>query len=249
MKPEIQLLHNVWSTNRAVQATDNHQISFNELTNSIVSTGPFSFFIIDFYDMSISHVSESVYEMHGLEPKNINDILGMLHPDDISFVIKAEDFLTKFFLEKVSRDKLMRYKISYNYRVRLKDNNYALFNHQALMLTMDENYGYGKSLIINTRIDHLTHISNYKISLIGLHGEPSYMNISIDENGEVPATFSKREIDIIKNIAEGLNSAEIADKLFIAESTVKKHRNNILNKAACKNTVQLVKACVLQGLI
>ncbi|WP_409035662.1 response regulator transcription factor [Pedobacter africanus] len=41
----------------------------------------------------------------------------------------------------------------------------------------------------------------------------------------------------IKNIAEGLSSGEIADKLFIAESTVKQHRKNILAKAECKNTV------------
>ena len=64
MNAEIQTLHNVWSANRSVNVTDNHQISFNELTNAIVSTGPFSFFIMDFYDMSISHVSDSVYEMH-----------------------------------------------------------------------------------------------------------------------------------------------------------------------------------------
>lgn len=251
MNTEIQTLHKVWSANRSVKVTENHQISFNELTNSIVSTGPFSFFIIDFYDMSISYVSDSVYEMHGLNPGQItiNDILGTLHPDDIGFVIKAEDFLTTFFLNKVGREKLMRYKISYNYRVRLKDGNYVLFNHQALMLTLDETGGFGKSLIINTRIDHLGQIPNYKVSLIGLQGEPSFMNLSIDENTEVPVSFSKREIEIIKNIAEGLNSGEIANKLFIAESTVKQHRKNILTKAECKNTAQLVKTCILQGMI
>ncbi|WP_214226693.1 LuxR C-terminal-related transcriptional regulator [Pedobacter sp. B4-66] len=251
MNAEIQTLHNVWSANRSAKLIDNHQISFNELTNSVVSTGPFSFFIIDFYDMSISNVSDSVYEMHGLNPDNItiNDILGTLHPDDIGFVIRAEDFLTKFFLEKVSREKLMRYKISYNYRVRLKNGSYVLFNHQALMLTLDEIGGFGKSLIINTRIDHLGSTPNYKVSLIGLQGEPSFMNLSIDENAEVLISFSKREIEIIKSIAAGLSSGEIADKLFIAESTVKKHRKNILAKAECKNTAQLVKTCILQGLI
>jgi len=251
MNPEIQTLHHVWSANRAVQKTSGHQISFNELTNSIVSTGPFSFYIIDFYDMSISHISDSLYEMHDFNPENIsfNDILGAIHPDDIGFVIKAEDFLTKFFLEKVGRDKLMSYKISYNHRARLKNGEYALFNHQALMLTIDEDGGYGKSLNIHTRIDHLSNISNYKISLIGLHGEPSYMNLNIEGISDSSPTFSKREIDIIKHISEGCGSGKIAEKLFIAESTVKTHRKNILEKSGCKNTAQLIKACVLQGLI
>lgn len=251
MKPEIQTLHNVWSDNRAVLETNNQQISFNELTNSIISTGPFSYYIIDFYDMSISHISDSLYEMHDFDPTKttFNDILGAIHPDDIGFVIKAEEFLANYFSEKVGRDKLMSYKISYSHRARLKNGEYALFNHQALMLTLDEKGGYGKSLNIHTRIDHLSNISNYKISLIGLHGEPSYLNLSIDGNVEIPTSFTRREVEIIKNIAEGLSSAEIADKLFIAESTVKKHRKNILAKADCKNTIQLVKTCILQGLI
>lgn len=251
MNTEIETLHNVWSANRSAKVTDNHQISFNELTNSIVSTGPFSFYIIDFYDMSLSHISDSLYEMHGFDPYTVsfNDVLGAIHPDDMGFVIEAEEFLTKFFIEKVGRDKLMRYKISYSHRARLKNGDYVLFNHQALMLTLDENGGYGKSLNIHTRIDHLSKVPTYKISLIGLHGEPSYMNINLKGNADTPVSLSKREIDIIKNIAEGLNSAEIADKLFIAESTVKKHRKNILLKSECKNTAQLVKTCILQGLI
>src|SRR5690606_20179641 len=151
-------------------------ISFNDLTNSVVSTGPFSFYIIDFYDMSISNISDSLYEIHGFnrDDTTFNDILDAIHPEDLSFVIQAETFLTKFFSEKVGRDKLMRYKISYSHRAKLKNGNYALFNHQALMLTLDENGGFGKSLNIHTRIDHLSNASNYKVSLIGLFGEPSY---------------------------------------------------------------------------
>jgi len=251
MKTEIELLHNVWAANRAQQLTTDQHLSFNELTNSIVSTGPFSFYIIDFFDMAISHISASLYEMHGFEPEDLsfNDLLAAIHPEDIGFVIKAEAFIAKFFVEKMSPDKLLRYKITYNYRARIIGGDYVLFNHQALMLTLDENNGYGKSLNINTRIDHLSHTNNFKISLIGLHGEPSYMNLSLEENDTLPAVFSKREMDIIKLISEGLSSCEIAEKLFISELTVRKHRNNILTKANCKNTAQLIKICVLQGLV
>src|SRR5687768_18219569 len=45
MKPEIQKLHNVWENNRAVQDTSFPQISFDDLTNSIISTGPFYYYI------------------------------------------------------------------------------------------------------------------------------------------------------------------------------------------------------------
>lgn len=251
MLSEIQNLHDVWLNNRTVRTTSSNQISFDDLTNSIISTGPFSFYIIDFFDMSLSHISPSIYEMHGFNPESIsfNDVLGAIHPEDVSFVIKAEDFLTKFFSDTIGREKLLTYKISYSHRARLTNGEYALFNHQALMLTMDDNGGYGKSLNIHTRIDHLSNLNTYKISLIGLNGEPSFMNLSLDEEIKECKEFSKREIDIIKLISDGLNNTEIAEKLFISALTVKKHRNNILTKSDSKNTAELIKNCILQGII
>lgn len=248
---EIQNLHNVWLPNRTIGTTRSHQISFDDLTNSIISTGPFYFYIIDFFDMSLSHISPALYDMHGFDPENtsFNDILSAIHPEDLEFVIKAEDFLTHFFSENIDRDKLMSYKASYCFRSRLHNGEYALFNHQALMLTMDDNGGYGKSLNIHTRLDHLTNFSTSKISLIGLYGEPSFMNISLTENKSGIIEFSKREIDIIRLLSDGLNNTEIAKKLFISPLTVKKHRMNILAKSDSKNTVELIKKSILQGLI
>jgi DNA-binding CsgD family transcriptional regulator len=250
MVSEIQGLHDVWMANRTAVKTK-AQISFDDLTNSIISTGPFSFYIIDFFDMSLSHISPSIYEMHGFDPETItfNDILGAIHPEDVEFVIKAEDFLTKFFYENVGREKLLTYKISYCYRAKLKNGDFALFSHQALMLTMDDTGGYGKSLNIHTRIDHLSSQNTYKISLIGLNGEPSFMNLSLYDSDRENKQFSKREIDIIRLVGAGLNNTEIGKKLFISPLTVKKHRNNIMAKSDSKNTAELIKNCMLQGII
>lgn len=251
MDAEIQNLHNVWLSNRTTRTTSSHPISFDDLTNSIISTGPFYFYIIDFFDMSLSHISPALYQMHGFDQEDMtfNHILNAIHPEDLDFVVKAEAFLTRFFSENISRDKLMSYKISYCHRARLDNGEYVLFNHQALMLTMDDDGGYGKSLNIHTRIDHLTNFNTYKISLIGLHGEPSFMNLSLNENDEDSIEFSKREIDIIRLLGNGLNNNEIAAKLFISPLTVKKHRKNILAKSDSKNTVELIKNSILQGLI
>ena len=144
---------------------------------------------------------------------------------------------------------MLSYKTSYNFRFRLKNGEYALFNHQSLMLSLDDNGGLGKSLNIHTRIDHLSNFNTYKVSFIGLNEEPSFMNLYADEKNQELKEFSKREIDIIKLIGNGLNNEEIAEKLFISALTVKKHRNNILAKSDSKNTAQLIKNCILQGII
>jgi DNA-binding CsgD family transcriptional regulator len=251
MLPEIQSLYDVWHPNRIAKDNTAYQISFDELTNSIISTGPFYFYIIDFFDMTLSHVSPAIAEFHGFDTETVsfNDILGAIHPDDIDFVAKSEAVSTDFFYNKVGYEKMLNYKVSYSFRFRLKNGEYALFNHQTLMLSLDDNGGLGKSLNIHTRIDHLSNLNTYKISLIGLNGEPSFMNLSPEQDNQNIKEFSKREIDIIKLISNGLSNVEIAEKLFISALTVKKHRNNILVKSDSKNTAQLIKNCIFQGII
>lgn len=60
--------------------------------------------------------------------------------------------------------------------------------------------------------------------------------------------LSRREIDVVQLIKEGLSSKEIAGRLDIAVKTVEVHRYNILKKLNLKNTAALVNYCNSQGL-
>ncbi len=253
MSTQIQKLHDVWVNyrNKSEQNTDLPQITLEDLNNAITSTGPFYFYVIDFADMSISHISPSIYDIHNLEPGNVvfDDILNTLHPDDIDFISITEATLANFFYEEIGIEKILHYKMNYCFRTKMKNGKYAMMNHQALLLTLDEKGGYGKSLNIHTCISHLTNTNTYQFSLIGLNGEPSFMNLNNQTGFLKETAFSKREIEILRLVSNGNNNNEIADKLCISQLTVKKHRKNILQKANCKNTTQLIKNCVLQGLI
>ena len=52
--------------------------------------------------------------------------------------------------------------------------------------------------------------------------------------------ISEREMDVVRLIAEGLNSEHIAQRLFLSEHTVKTHRKNILEKLNMNNTAELL---------
>jgi DNA-binding CsgD family transcriptional regulator len=253
MTGNIQKLHNVWlaSQNKSTQNTVLSTITFDDLTNSIISTGKFYYYIIDFYDMTLSYTSTTIDEIHGFHHAEVlfNDILESIHPDDVAFVVNAEAFLTNFFFNNIAREKLLKYKISYCFRARLANGTFGLFNHQALMLTLDDQGKYGKSLNIHTHIDHLSFANTYRISLIGLDGEPSYMNLNPTDGVKSGIEFSKREIEIIKHIADGMSNIEIGEKLHISPLTVKKHRDTILKKSKCKNTAHLIKTVIQQGFL
>ena len=61
--------------------------------------------------------------------------------------------------------------------------------------------------------------------------------------------LSMREIDVIKLIADGATSKEIADKLFISVATVKSHRNNIMKKLNVNDMASLIKIAIRKGLV
>jgi DNA-binding NarL/FixJ family response regulator len=61
--------------------------------------------------------------------------------------------------------------------------------------------------------------------------------------------LTKREIEVIKLIAEELTTTEISEKLFISPRTVDSHRRNLLQKIGVKNTAGLVKFALQNGII
>lgn len=61
--------------------------------------------------------------------------------------------------------------------------------------------------------------------------------------------LTAREREILKLIAEGHTSREIADMLFVSLSTVVGHRTKVMEKLDLKNRTELVKYAMRKGLI
>ena len=61
--------------------------------------------------------------------------------------------------------------------------------------------------------------------------------------------LTTREREVVKLIAEGKSSKEIADLLFISVRTVDNHRANIMEKLNLKKTADLVKYAIQKGYI
>lgn len=72
-------------------------------------------------------------------------------------------------------------------------------------------------------------------------------NKAKSSKGGVPLT--KREIEVLRLIAEEYSNPEIAKELFISIRTVDTHRRNLLEKLQAKNTAGLVKYAIKNGII
>jgi DNA-binding NarL/FixJ family response regulator len=61
--------------------------------------------------------------------------------------------------------------------------------------------------------------------------------------------LSPRESEVVKLIAEGNTSREIAETLVISEKTVERHRSNILEKLGMRDRVDLTRYAIRRGLV
>ncbi|SHJ67043.1 response regulator transcription factor [Aquimarina spongiae] len=63
----------------------------------------------------------------------------------------------------------------------------------------------------------------------------------IDQQKIEELGLSKREYEVLCEIASGLSNKEIAQKLFVSESTIKTHVSNILVKLDAKRRTQAIQ--------
>ena len=61
--------------------------------------------------------------------------------------------------------------------------------------------------------------------------------------------LTAREQEVVKLIAEGYSSKQIAEALVISEKTVERHRANILEKLGMHDRVELTRYAIRRGLV
>ena len=64
-----------------------------------------------------------------------------------------------------------------------------------------------------------------------------------------PDGMTRRETEVLRLIARGLSNQAIAESLFVSETTVKTHINNLFAKAGVRDRAQAVGYAYQHGLV
>jgi DNA-binding CsgD family transcriptional regulator len=217
----------------------------------LFQVGDFYYLIFTVAILDLEFVSKEIETALGYQPSefNIRMLMDKLHPDDRPYFLNFENKATEFFAT-LPIEKLMKYKIRYDYRIQKKNGEYIRILQQSAVIEHDENGGILRTLVVHTDITHLKAEGKPAFSIIGLDGEPSYINIDVEKVFAVSKEFlSKREKQVLSLLIEGKLSKDIGDILNISKQTVDKHRKNMLHKNGLSNTGELIGKAVRHGWI
>jgi DNA-binding NarL/FixJ family response regulator len=74
------------------------------------------------------------------------------------------------------------------------------------------------------------------------------LKTDLQQQNAIPP-LTKREKEVLTNIAAGLTNMQIAEKLFISIDTVDSHRKNLYTKLNVKNTAMLIRFALENNLV
>ncbi|HOO10602.1 MAG TPA: response regulator transcription factor, partial [Cyclobacteriaceae bacterium] len=76
-----------------------------------------------------------------------------------------------------------------------------------------------------------------------------FIEFKFNEKEQSQRNISKRELEVLELMAQGLANQEIADKLFVSINTVKTHSSNLFSKLEVGRRTQAIKKAKGLGLI
>ena len=221
---------------------------------SLFSAGLVYYYIFNFETYKFDFVSDGVRIILGIEPESftLEYFFSILNPEDIDKMHEKEAVVLDFF-NKLSKEEMPLYKASYLMRLRHTDGNYKTILHQSKTINISLEGKIQQVLGIHTDISYLNIHFDHKISFIG-NKRQSYFAIETTApcefvENKFKEQFTKREIEILATIAKGNSFTEIADLLDISPNTINTHKKNIMRKAGCKSSPELIARCIREGVI
>ncbi len=75
-------------------------------------------------------------------------------------------------------------------------------------------------------------------------------SVALQQSASMPVpVITRRELEVLALIAEGLTNNEIAERIYVSVTTVETHRKNLLLKFGAKNVAELVKLAFYHKII
>jgi DNA-binding CsgD family transcriptional regulator/PAS domain-containing protein len=209
----------------------------------VVDSGCISIF--DLYQRKHVYYSPKYSTLLGWDAKlaesDVTYTNSLVHPDDLPLLFKAGIYYITLGFALADRRESRHYKTIFDFRVRGKDGNFVRIIEQQIPLEFDKagNVWLALSMVDLSPDNDLG--SPFRGRLKNQLTGELYDFPPVEDPARVKSTLTTREKEILKLIARGLISKEIADKLYISVNTVNTHRQRIIEKLNVSNTYEAIR--------
>jgi DNA-binding CsgD family transcriptional regulator len=218
-----------------------------ELEKSLLLNKQF-FILVDLIQLKIKFTSSGSKELFGIDPERVDPstFYTRTHPD---ILLRHNIARTKLLNlgQELFITKQPYSLLSTNLKFRNSSEEYSDFLVQCYLFYSEIPYKTVFLLQVVTDIEMMSTIKyGYHFYLGSDMSFFCYPDARLLNTGNV---FSKREFEIVSLLAEGRNSHQIADKLFLSVHTVNTHRRNLLKKSGKTSTNELILSLKERGVI
>lgn len=240
---------------------DGSQINYSEIFKSNPLTDLFSvltkasFYIIDHSTLNWVFVSDAIlyqtgYSANDFRTEGFDLQKKIIHSDYFDFSFNYANCMALAKIEGQEGSKKQQVLYSTEYLVQKKDGSFYKNLQQSMILNVDANGKVVLSVHVNHDISFLKKSNMANTTILLPDGIVYSQAYNAQTNKLIDyGKISTREIEVIKELALGLESKQIAEKLFISHHTVDTHRRNLLDKFNCRDTSALIVYCKLCGII
>lgn len=178
--------------------------------------------------------------------KEENNFESRIHPEDLIVLSNTQKRLFEY-LQTIQANKILEYKLVYEFRVLNPNNKYVRIISQHQVLELDENGNPWLVMGIADLSPNTSPLDNIKIQVVNfVTGE--MLPLSKFEEREL-VELTPREKEILLLIKSGMLSKEISDILSVSIHTVNKHRQNIMQKMNTDNIFGAIEYARKLGLL
>lgn len=228
---------------------DHHKILLQQLAK-MGNSGVTVFDLFKKEHMFSSYNMEALfgYDMEAIEQIGTDYFSSRIHPDDCLTLTQNGIRLLNFILA-LPVDERKDYKLINEYRILNQEESYVRVVEQHQVLELDSSGNLWLSLSV---IDISPNQENYqgvRCQLLNFKTGKFIPQTFAEPIAKPLSELTKREIEVLELIREGLLSKEISDKLFISVHTVNTHRQRILVKLGVDNSMEAVNYASQLGLL
>jgi DNA-binding CsgD family transcriptional regulator len=204
----------------------------SEMNNSGINVFDISKRQVVFYSANFGRLlgySPADYEKTGM-----NFFIDKIHPEDIIRGASLGVSIMKLFNSFPVAEKL-DYKMIQEYRMLNSDNKYVRLIEQYQMIELDAN---GQIWLMMGVVDVSPNQEDMNEMKCQLMNFKTGQFVPFEPPQQPQVDLTKREVEILRLVKEGLLSKEISNRLSISLHTVNTHRQRLLAKLGANNSVE-----------